>query len=385
MHQRRTNLPSAFTLIEMLMVIVIIVILVGVLVVATSAARTAAKRAETKSRMTAMAQGMTAFKNDIGYYPPILNDSRGLANFPNFPPIGMQGNEQVSYRGTAQNWYSITSPAEYLLGYGGRDEDGYGSYRDLGGPIQNREESPALGIRHPAMDGVWGATDRCAFPDFDCDRGTWDFDDRGYAIAAGGKTYGPYIEVENEQMLGRIVLGPDRDGDGARDATLDPLTGQPIVLYPGDPDYSTNNKDNPMVLVDSWGSPIRYYRQVYPFKNQFPQTDEVDREIESGLSRIYPPNSDFARPTLSDYIVLRPFNLPKSSVNASFGDYNEAYGNGDPSTTLELQTGNIAFFSAGADKQLNNRIRADVFGLPGNEDDDATDEFNADNIVEIGP
>ncbi len=86
MHQRRSNSIPAFTLIEMLMVIVIIVILVGVLVVATSAARTAAKRAETKSRMTAMAQGMTAFKNDIGYYPPILNDSRGLANFPSFPP-----------------------------------------------------------------------------------------------------------------------------------------------------------------------------------------------------------------------------------------------------------------------------------------------------------
>ena len=384
MHVRRNNL-LAFTLIEMLMVIVIIVILVGVLVVATSAARTAAKRAETRSRITAMMQGMTAFKNDIGYYPPILNDSRGLANFPNYPPVGMQGSEQVSYRGTTQKWYSITSPAEYLIGYGGRDEDGYGSYRLLGGPIQNREESPSLGIRHPAMDGVWGATDRCAFPDGDCDSGAWEIEDRGYAIGGGGKTYGPYIEIENDQMLGRIKLGPDRDGDGAADATLDPLTNQPVILYPGDPDYSTDNFTNPMVLVDSWGSPLRYYRTVYPFKNQMPQVDEVDRDIESGISRFYPPTADFPRPTLSDFIVLRPFNLPSSPINASFGDYNEAYTGGDPSTTLELQAGNIAFFSAGADRQLNNRIRADVFGLPGNEDDDATDEYNADNIVEVGP
>ena len=384
MHVRRNNL-LAFTLIEMLMVIVIIVILVGVLIVATSAARTAAKRAETRSRITAMMQGMTAFKNDIGYYPPILNDSRGLANFPNYPPVGMQGSEQVSYRGTAQKWYSITSPAEYLIGYGGRDEDGYGSYRLLGGPIQNRDESPSLGIRHPAMDGVWGATDRCAFSDGDCDSGGWEIEDRGYAIGAGGKTYGPYIEIENDQMLGRIKLGPDRDGDGAPDATLDPLTNQPVILYPGDPDYSTDNFTNPMVLVDSWGSPLRYYRTVYPFKNQMPQVDEVDRDIESGISRFYPPTADFPRPTLSDFILLRPFNLPSSPINASFGDYNEAYTGGDPSTTLELQAGNIAFFSAGADRQLNNRIRADVFGLPGNDDDDATDEYNADNIVEVGP
>jgi type II secretory pathway pseudopilin PulG len=369
----------------MLMVIVIIVILVGVLVVATNAARTAAKRAETRSRMTAMVQGMAMFKTDIGYYPPILNDSRGLANFPNYPPVGLQGNEQSSYRGTAQHWYSITSPAEYLLGYGGKDEDGYGSYRSLDGPIQNRDESPPLGIRHPAMDGVWGATDRCAFPDEDCTRGTWEIEDRGYAIAAGGKAYGPYIEIENQQMLGRIALGPDRTGDGAPDAKIDPLTSQPIVLYPGDPDYSTNNLTNPMVLVDSWGSPIRYYRNVYPFKNQFPQSDEVDRKIESGISRIYPPGGDFARPTLSDFIVLRPFHLPSSPVNASFGDYNQAYAGGDPSTTLELQSGKIAFFSAGADRQLNSRIRADVFGLEGNNDDDASDEYNADNIVEIGP
>lgn len=385
MNQRRNIFLPAFTLVELLMVVVIIVILVGVLIVATTAARTAAKRAETKSRMTAMVQGMAAFKNDIGYYPPILNDSRGLANFPNYPPTGLQGNEQTSYRGTAQEWYSITSPAEYLIGYSGRNEDGYGSYRVLDGPLQSLDESPPLGIRHPAMDGVWGATDRCAFPDWDCDRGGWDLEDRGYAATARGKTYGPYIEIENQQMLGRIVLGSDLNGDGTPDAMVDPLTGQPVVVYPGDPDYTTDSTTNPMVVVDSWGSPIRYYRQVYPFRNQVPQAVEADREIESGISRIFPPGADFARPTLSDYIVLRPFDLPDSPINASFGDYNESYTQGDPSTTLELHSGNIAFFSAGADKQLNDRIRADVYGLQGNDNENATDEFNADNIVEVGP
>ncbi|MDP6693177.1 MAG: type II secretion system protein [Phycisphaerales bacterium] len=382
MNYRRNIFLPAFTLIELLMVIVIISLLIAILMVATSAARTTAKRSETKSRMNAMSQGTVIFKNDIGYLPPILNDSRGLADFPNYPPTGMQGNEQSSYRGTAQSWFSITSPAEYLLGYGGRDQDGYGSYRLLGGPMQSVDESPPLGIRHPAMDGVWGATDPYTDTNAAADPGGWNLEDRGYAINAGGKTYGPYIEIENEQMLGRLVLGVDTNGDGLPDANLDPITNQPIVVYPGDPDYDI---ESPMTLVDSWGSPIRYYRRVYPYRNQFPVADSAFREAESGIARVFPPTAEFGRPTLSDFVVLRPFNLSESPVDASFGDYNEALGQGDTSTTLELQAGTFAFFSAGADRQLNQRIRADVYGLPGNDNEDATDEFNADNVVEIGP
>ena len=117
------------------MVIVIIVMLIGILFVATSAARNSAKRSETRSRMNSMAQGTVMFQHDIGYLPPVLNDARSLEDFPNWPPSGLQEG-QTSYRGTAQSWFSITSPAEYLLGYGGRNEDGYGSYRLLGGPLQ---------------------------------------------------------------------------------------------------------------------------------------------------------------------------------------------------------------------------------------------------------
>ena len=58
---------------------------------------------------------------------------------------------------------------------------------------------------------------------------------------------------------------------------------------------------------------------------------------------------------------------------------------GDRSTTIELQAGQFAYFSPGPDKQVNDLIRADFFGLPGNQDENATQEVNEDNIVEIGP
>ena len=34
---------------------------------------------------------------------------------------------------------------------------------------------------------------------------------------------------------------------------------------------------------------------------------------------------------------------------------------------------------------MNPYIRADYVGLPDNDDENATDEANADNIIEVGP
>jgi len=201
--------------------------------------------------------------------------------------------------------------------------------------------------------------------------------DRAYALGAGGKSYGPYIEIENEQMLGRIVL--DSNGN----AMVDPITKEPAVFYPGDPEYDL---ESPMVLVDSWGSPIRYYRRVYPFRNQLRPPDAgINRMTESGIARVFPPTAEYGRPTLSDYIVLRPFNFTENHVVASLDDYSVPGSEGDRATSQVLQTGTFAYFSPGADLQLNQRIRADIFGLLGNSDDDATEEYNADNIVEVGP
>lgn len=366
-----TNLNRAFTLIELLITISIIVLLVSILTVALTSARTSAQVAETQSRLTSLIQATIRFKEDVGYFPAVLDTNRKLTDFPAFPGPDT-GSPQQTYRGQVQNWYSITSPAEYLIGYGNRAQDGYGRLPNSTLPDSDFVEIPRLGIRHPSMDGVWRATDSYADGDDDEDTGgDWTLQDR--FPFDRGKLYGPYLEVENEQMFGRLAF----EQDGITPMT-DPVTGQLKVFYPGDPEYNLNQ---PMIIVDTWGTPIRYYRTLYPLPFDLTKP-------QMSISKTYPPSNNYDRPTMSDYFVLRPSSFEQGKViDGTRADYMDGFSadTGDTSTTMELQTGQFAYFSAGPDQQSNNWIRVDAFGLPDNEGVNGTDESNADNLVEVGP
>ncbi|MAI66648.1 MAG: hypothetical protein CMJ26_02075 [Phycisphaerae bacterium] len=374
MHKRRGTSRFGFTIIELLITISIIVVLVSTLVLALTSARTAAQVAETQSRLTALKNATVRFKEEVGYLPAVLDTGRNLASFPIFPSDD-SGSPQQMYRYQAQDWYSITSPAEFFVGYGNRDQDGYGRTTDPSlDPNQfpnSYEEMPRFGIRHPSMDGVWRATDVWA------STGQGLLTDR--VPSTRGSLIGPYLEIENDQMYGRII--PDSSGN----PTVDPITGETKVFYPGDPELEAFTMDErqvlPMVVVDTWGSPIRYYRPLYPVGSDpnLPLT---------GISRVYPQSNSYLRPTLSDYIALRPWDFqPDKVIDGAIPDYINGINDttGDRSTTIELQAGQFAYFSPGPDKQVNDLIRADFFGLPGNQDENATQEVNEDNIVEIGP
>jgi hypothetical protein len=178
-------------------------------------------------------------------------------------------------------------------------------------------------------------------------------------------------------MFGRIAF----ETDGVT-PILDPVTNQVKIFYPGDPEYDT---DMPMVIVDTWGVPIRYYRPIYP--------NPTDPTLPlSGIAKTYPPGNRYTvespRPTLSDFIALRPYAFsPNNVIDGVLPDFMEGIdsNSGDTSTSMELQVGRFAYFSLGPDQQMNSHIRADYVGLPGNDDENATDEANADNIVEVGP
>ena len=62
-----------------------------------------------------------------------------------------------------------------------------------------------------------------------------------------GKVYGPYLELKDESLL------------ASTDGTVD-AQERLQVSFPGDAGY---NADNPKVIVDYWGNPIRYYRRLY--------------------------------------------------------------------------------------------------------------------------
>ncbi len=360
----------AFTMIELLVVIGVVVMLLGILVVAVGKAANTAQKTNTRALMNSMKVALHQFRNDIGYLPPVLGTPkvhpftgptdplRGLFD-PRGPdgvwngdakellPENQTGAANADYPTNIQEWYSYTTLADYLLGYGGRDQDGYGVVG-----VEFVDEQPTLGFRHPGPDGVWGATIFGAGLGALGDRMNGPLRTQFHITAVAGKVFGPYLELKDPNLLASY------DGN--------------TVSYPGDAGYLPGN---PKVIVDYWGNPIRYYRQLYS---------------PGVLNSPYRPFGGAPQPTLSDVFVLRPFEIKTGNAINGLGDMSEASylaGQGDPSTTAGLNSAEFALFSSGPDSRSNNDIRYDSPDDSGNHPygGAATSFANEDNIVELGP
>ena len=134
-----------FTILELLVVLAIISILTGLLIIAVGGARESARSATTRARMAAMVQGTERFEGDTGYLPPLLDNDRTALD--GIEPCFRTGSDGPAYLNRMQGWYSYTSPAEYLLGYGPATQDG----------------ADGLGLRRPDDDGFWSATNGSGF------------------------------------------------------------------------------------------------------------------------------------------------------------------------------------------------------------------------------
>ena len=252
-----------------------------------------------------------------------------------------------------QNYYSMTAMVEYLIGPGGKDEDGYGAigtvsqWTDPAVKIAALKESPAAGIRSPLKDGVWGAYSN---PNTGTQSpGNFSRRNLPQGIAANtstvanvsGRMLGPYLELKDGSLLGAIV-------------GTDSVTGQPIVARAGDNNW---NPTAPKVLLDYYGQPIRFYRKGYA--NGDPKRvggKEVGGGLGTGVGW-----------DLSDIFVLRPQSfLPNTEIDGL------ADGNGDTTTSRSLQMADFALFSSGPDQRADFTVRRDVT------------LFNEDNIVEVG-
>lgn len=186
-----------FTLVEVLVVVAVIVILVTLLIIALAAATTRAGTARTSALMQAMAQATSRFKEDHGVLPQMLNLGRDYLA----PPAPGDFN-------ALQDWWTITGPAEYLIGYGGGTQDG----------------ANGVGIRNPSRDGVWGAS---RFAGLLSER----------TPIQSGKVYQPYLQLEDEDLLGSVDAGG-------------------TVFLPSDGGF---DPADPKVILDYWGRPIRMY------------------------------------------------------------------------------------------------------------------------------
>ena len=345
----------AFTIIELLTVVGIIVVLVGLLIVAVSSASKAAQAASTRSMMGAVSRALTQFKTDMGYLPPVLgfpttgasqNGSVGYLRDLVLPPILTGGSTPLEAT-QIQNYYSMTAMVEYLIGPGGRDEDGYGAIGIPANTTQGFKELPPAGIRSPLKDGVWGAYSNP-------NQGTQslgNFSRRNLpqGIAANtsivanvsGRILGPYLELKDGSLLGAIV-------------GTDSVTGQPIVARAGDNNWSPTA---PKVLLDYYGQPIRYYRKGYA--NGDPKRiggKQVGGGSGVGIGW-----------DLSDIFVLRPQKFEPNTEMDGIAD-----NNGDPTTSRSLQMADFALFSSGPNQRADFTVRRDAT------------LFNEDNVVEVG-
>ena len=351
----------AFTIIELLTVVGVIVVLAGLLVVAVSSASKAAQAASTRSMMGAVSRGLTQFKTDLGYLPPVLgfpttgasqNGSVGYLRDLVLPPILTGGSTPLEVT-QIQNYYSMTAMVEYLIGPGGKDEDGYGAigtvsqWTDPAVKIAALKESPAAGIRSPLKDGVWGAYSN---PNTGTQSpGNFSRRNLPQGIAANtstvanvsGRMLGPYLELKDGSLLGAIV-------------GTDSVTGQPIVARAGDNNW---NPTAPKVLLDYYGQPMRFYRKGYA--NGDPKRiggKQVGGGLGAGVGW-----------DLSDIFVLRPQRFDPNTEIDGLAD-----ALGDTASSRSLQMADFALFSSGPDQRADFTVRRDAT------------LFNEDNIVEVG-
>jgi hypothetical protein len=306
-----------------------------------------------------------------------------------------------------QRWHSVTTPAEYLLGWGDRSADGYGicgTLPEIPPPTlkAGQREVPRDGIRSPGLDGVWGAalTPRMASDltgstggtapytgsSLFAGRNVGTFGARNLAVPARskvdamatdvgnddaaaplrfqpslqGKVFGPYLELKDPSTLGGI-RGLRADGE------LDV-----VRATDGDPNFDIY----PKCIVDYWGSPIRYYRKGYMnFSPSAPDTTQDGTAFDLG---------DFfaLRPTRADEADF----VPKTEAareclddeNPDLQTDGEFQGR-DRSATRRLRAAEIGLLSAGPDRRVDITRRLGFSGP------NKTQDVNEDNIVETGP
>jgi len=359
-HQLAQSPPSprvgrgAFTIIELLVVVAIIIILLSLVLLAMNSASKAAQKARTSALMDSMKKGLISFKEEIGYYPPMLGPSNTPADRLReiLPPPDPSA---ANYVQRMQDYYSSAVMGDYLIGYGSHREDGYGFVPGVAAIFDWDVETPAAGIRHPGPDGIWGATIYGTASGGLIDRmktvgNAWPSEYNAANPSATpeadiGKKYGPYLELSDERLLGST------NGTYLNNA-MEILN----TYFPGDANY---NASNPKIIVDYWGSPIRYYRRPYPVGAIGQSYRAIDRNGDGVIDRV---------PVLSDVFLLRPWTVTSGSESVGLPD-----AAGNSVTTRDLDSAEFALFSAGPDRSLTKDRTVD------------DSEFNKDNIVVIGP
>jgi len=231
-----------FTLIEVLLVVVIVGLLISLLVVAMSGALTSSKRAMTEQFVRTIGMGVEQFKNDFGYYPPLIDGAKHTVE-----TQGRAGGafDADAFRDELEDvrYHSMFSLPVYLLGVG---EMAPPDFLDPGDPnYENRHDGvEGPGFRDPGPDRSWGGG----------------AEREEHAPSYVGRVYGPYIDVGAGDAVRRVALRdiPIWDGNPMNIPTTP--DGHPLFPDGGEAMDGADGQGDLFVFVDRWDQPIRYYR-----------------------------------------------------------------------------------------------------------------------------
>jgi prepilin-type N-terminal cleavage/methylation domain-containing protein len=150
--EMRTNRPSrsaAFTLVELLVVIVIIAILAGLLLPVINMARNSARRFQIASEITNLASAVEAYKLKYGDYPPDFSDPalverHILTAWPNIaspPPAPPPASGDPAWRNYELRPTGIDPAEAVVLWLGGFSSDPRHPFTGNGGPLVSQHPS----------------------------------------------------------------------------------------------------------------------------------------------------------------------------------------------------------------------------------------------------
>ncbi len=203
----RESKPNAFTLVEMLVVIVIIGILVGLLLPAINAARTKALNFRIAVEVKNLAQAVEAYKAKNSDYPPDFSNRNVVMRhiLKRWPQIDANEQARIAdafwyvHNPSVQPWYHFPKVdcAEALVFWlSGFSSDVRRPFTGLGGPFLTDNTGAIVGPNPERADGPYI---------FDKARLRWDDDNDPFAIYAPDGKRSPYVYFD-ARSYGGIVF-----------------------------------------------------------------------------------------------------------------------------------------------------------------------------------
>ena len=207
----------AFTLIELMVVIAIILVVIGIASSAYIGVKRKSFNVATEATMTAMANGIDMFKADMGYIPPLMLDAPEVNYDTDDWCTVVTSREDAANKLREERYHSITSLSVYLVGIGEL------SPNPTATDVDRHDGHGGPGFRDPGIDRAWGGARERSL--------------ERHTVTNRGRVFGPYLEVGDSDIVRKSEASD----------------------YPEDSNL-TGSYERMSVILDAWGTPIRYYR-----------------------------------------------------------------------------------------------------------------------------